>query len=100
MGSDYRNYYGLPVTLASEDPTAIGYYEQQAGSRGEYDVGRFGLVVKLLDSDPYYAAVVYQYGTAIAIVECLPGKQGLVRGLAEDPDVNNLRMVFGIRVPE
>jgi hypothetical protein len=63
-------------------------------------VGRFGLVVKLLDSDPYYAAVVYQYGKAIAIVDCMAGKTGLVRGLAEDPDLDGLRMVFGIRVQE
>ena len=74
----------------------MGYYDQSP-SRGDYDVGRLGLSCKVIDSDPYYAAVVYQYGKPIAIIDCLSGKTGIVRGLAED-DVETLRDVFHIRV--
>ncbi len=93
-----RNYHGLPVTLLSENPKAVGYYDQSP-SRGEYDVKRssFSITYKIIDSDPFYAGVLYQGGVAIAIIECLSGKEGLARALAED-DVETLRDVFQIRV--
>ncbi len=91
-----RNYHGLPVTLLSEDPKAVGYYDQSP-SRGDYVVERFQLSYKVIDSDPYVAGVLYQDGVAIAIIECLAGKEGLGKALAED-DVETLRDVFHIRV--
>jgi hypothetical protein len=94
MSRDYPNYYGLPVTLASEDPRAMSDYHKSP-SRGEYDVGRFALRVKILDSDPFYGALIYQHDVPIAIVECLSGKEGIVQGLKlESP--GRLREVFRI----
>jgi hypothetical protein len=94
MSRDYRNYYGLPVALVSEDPKAVDNYAR-SGSRGDFDVGRFGLALKVIDSDPYWAAVIYQSGKPIAIVDCMAGKGGLLRGLQED-DPETLKAVFRI----
>lgn len=93
-----RDYYGLPVTLEREDPKAVDGYHR-SGSRGDYEVGRFGLTVKIVDSDPYYDGLIYQHGKPVAVVHCLGGKEGIVRGLAED-DPETLNMVFGIDIEQ
>ena len=89
-----RDYYGLPVTLATEEPAVVARYAQSS-SRGEADIGRLGLTCMLIDSDPWWAAVIYQYGVPIAIVECIANQTSLLRGLAEDSP-EKLRDTFGI----
>jgi hypothetical protein len=89
-----RNYYGLPVTLATEQPVVVARYAQSS-SRGEAEIGRLGLTCMFIDSDPWWAAVIYQYGVPIAIVECIANQAGLIRGLAEDT-LEKLRDTFGI----
>ena len=91
-----REYCGLPVTLASEAPKVIAMYAQM-GSRGDFDVGRGGLMVRIVDSDPYYDGLIYQHGVPVAVVHCLSGKTGLAKGLAEE-DPKNLMVVFGIEL--
>lgn len=78
-----RDYYGLPLTLASEDPEGVRAYVGRS-TRGDYDVGRLGLTVSIADSDPYYAGVICQHGKAVAVVDCLGSKDALVKALAED----------------
>jgi hypothetical protein len=89
-----RTYYGLPVTLVSEDPKAVDAYHRSP-SLDEYELGRFGLRVVIQNSDPFYSGLIYQKGVPIAIVECLSSKTGLVEGLKlESPE--KLREVFRI----
>jgi hypothetical protein len=90
-----REYYGLPVRLASEHPEIVDNWNRSA-SRCDYDVGRLGLTVTIVDSDPYYCGVIYQNGVLIASVKCLPNKTGLVNSLAQD-DIAKLVSVFQIR---
>jgi hypothetical protein len=90
-----RDYYGLPVRIISEHPQIVKDWAQSA-SRGDYDVGRLGLTVTIVDSDPYYCGVIYQNGALIASVNCLPNKTGLVNSLAQD-DIAKLVSVFQIR---
>ena len=90
-----RDYHGLPVSLASEDPVIVDDWARSA-SRADYDVGRLGLTVKIVDSDPYYCGVIYQNRVPIASVHCLPNETGLVDGLAQD-DITTLESVFQIK---
>jgi hypothetical protein len=89
-----REYYGLPVTVATDEPTVVARHAQDS-SQGDSHIGRLGLTCMFIDSDPYWAAVVYQYGFPVASIDCIGSQAELLRGLAEDTP-EKLRNVFGI----
>ena len=86
-------YHGLSIVLPGDQP---GYFFAKllSATMDVVDVGRFGLVCRWFDNDPYRATTMHQHGVAVAAVS-MPGVSGFERGLAEDTE-ESLRSVFGL----
>jgi hypothetical protein len=95
MGSTYRNYYGLPVSILAEDRDFVLGEAKIAKDDPPIDVGARALSIKVLYDSPYWEIVLFQNENPVAVVHCVMNQNGLIEGLRTD-DAATIRRVFDI----